>query len=53
MIEAPDRIQEYLKRLMPLARGNLLIELERLEVCGSEIPGSADILARLRAEFRS
>src|SRR5437879_1104740 len=49
----PDRIQEYLKRLTPLARGNLLIELERLEVCGSEIPGSADILARLRAEFRN
>ncbi len=53
MIEAPDRIQQYLKRLTPLARGNLLIELERLEVCGSEIPGSVDILARLRAEFRS
>src|SRR6266849_546130 len=53
MIEAPDRIQEFLRRLTPLARGDLLIELERLEVCGSEIPGSADILARLRAEFRS
>src|SRR5260370_42535856 len=53
MIEAPDRIQEFLRRLTPLARGNLLIELERLEVCGGEIPGSADILARLRAEFRS
>src|SRR5216683_7716833 len=53
MIEAPDRIQEFLRRLTPLARGNLLIELERLEVCGSEMPGSADILARLRAEFRS
>jgi hypothetical protein len=46
------RIQEYLKRLTPLARGNLLIELERLEVCGSKIPGSAEILAKLRAEFR-
>ena len=53
MIEAPDRFQEYLKRLTPLARGNLLIELERLQACGSELPGSADILARLRAEFRS
>jgi hypothetical protein len=52
MIQA-DRIQEYLRRLTPLARGNLLIELERLEVCGSEIPGSADVLARLRAEFRN
>src|SRR5712664_1001472 len=47
-----DRIQEYLKRLTPLARSNLLIELERLEGCGSEIPGSAEILAKLRAEFR-
>jgi hypothetical protein len=53
MIEAPDRIQEYLKRLTPSARGTLLIELERLEVCGSEISGSADILAALRAEFRN
>src|ERR1700682_2315689 len=52
MIQA-DRIQEYLRRLTPLARGNLLIELERLEVCGSGIPGSADVLARLRAEFRN
>jgi hypothetical protein len=47
-----DRIQEYLKRLTPLARSNLLIELERLEGCGSEIPGSPEILAKLRAEFR-
>src|SRR6202171_4908495 len=52
MIQA-DRIQEYLRRLTPLARGNLLIELERLEVCGSGIPGSADVLARLRAEVRN
>jgi len=47
-----DRIQDYLKRLTPLARSNLLIELERMEVCGNEIPGSAEILAKLRAEFR-
>jgi hypothetical protein len=47
-----DRIGEYLQRLTPLARGNLLTELERLEVCGSEMPGSGEILARLRAEFR-
>ena len=36
MVQA-DRIQEYLQRLTPLARGNLLTELERLEVCGSEL----------------
>src|SRR5260370_798398 len=53
MIEAPDRIQEFLRRLTPSARGNLLLELERLELCGGEIPRTADILAELRAEFRN
>ena len=48
----PDRIQDYLRRLTPLARGDLLTELERLEVCGGEMPGSAEMLARLREEFR-
>jgi hypothetical protein len=47
-----DPIQDYLQRLTPVARGSLLTELERLELCGTEIPGSAEILARLRAEFR-
>jgi hypothetical protein len=47
-----DRIQEYLQRLTPLARGNLLTELERLELCGAEIAGFAEIIAGLRAEFR-
>ncbi|SHK81279.1 hypothetical protein SAMN05444159_4245 [Bradyrhizobium lablabi] len=51
-MERPDPIQDYLQRLKPLARANLLTELERLEMCGTEIPGSADVLARLRAEFR-
>ena len=51
MIEA-DRIEEYLKKLTPMARGNLLTELERLEACGEEMPGSEEILATLRAEFR-
>ena len=48
-----DPIQEYLNKLTPLARGNLLTELERLEACGVEMPGSEEILARLRAELRS
>jgi hypothetical protein len=48
-----DPIQEYLKKLTPLARGNLLTELERLDACGAEMPGSEGILATLRAEFRS
>ena len=46
-------IQEYLKKLTPTARGNLLTELERLQACGEEMPGSEEILATLRAEFRT
>jgi hypothetical protein len=48
-----DRIQEFLQRLSPVTRGTLLTELERLEVCGSEIPGAAPVLEKLRAEFRT
>ncbi len=48
----PDRIAEYLQRLTPLARSNLLTELVRLEVCGAAMPGSTAILTKLRAEFR-
>jgi hypothetical protein len=47
-----DRIGDYLQRLTPLARANLLTELERLEVCGAEIRGAEAILVKLRAEFR-
>ena len=47
-----DRIQEFLQRLTPLTRSSLLTELERLEMCDSEMPGSAEIIAKLRAEFR-
>ena len=50
MIQA-DRIQDYLQRLTPLARSNLLTELERLEACGAEMPGAAEVLKKLRAEF--
>jgi hypothetical protein len=39
--------------LTPLTRSCLLTELERLELCGVEMPGSADIQAKLRVEFRS
>ena len=52
-MELVDRIGDFLRRLTPLARSNLLIELERLEVCDSEIPGSAAVLEKLRAEFRA
>jgi hypothetical protein len=47
-----DRIWEFLQRLSPLTRSCLLTELERLELCGVEVPGSTDIQAKLRAEFR-
>ncbi len=47
-----DRIWDFLQRLTPLTRSCLLNELERLEVSGVDLPGSADIQARLRAEFR-
>ncbi len=47
-----DRIQEFLQRLTPLTRSCLLTELERLETSEGEMPGSAEILAKLRAEFR-
>jgi hypothetical protein len=46
-----DRIWEFVQRLSPLTRSCLLTELERLELCGVELPGSADIRAKLRAEF--
>jgi hypothetical protein len=47
-----DRIGEFLQRLTPMTRSNLLTELERLELCEDEMPGSAEILAKLRAELR-
>ena len=47
------RLKEFLQRLTPPTRSNLLDELERLEVCGSEIPGSGEVMETLRAEFRN
>ncbi len=47
-----DRIWEFLQRLSPLTRSCLLTELERLEACGVDMPGTADLQARLRAELR-
>ena len=47
-----DRIGDFLQRLTPQARSSLLIELERLEACGAEVPGAAPLLEKLRAEFR-
>jgi len=52
-MKKPHRIQEFLQRLTPPTRSNLLNELERLESCGAEIPGSETIVEKLRAEFRN
>ena len=38
-----NRLQEFLQRLTAPTRNNLLSELERLELCGAEIPGSAAV----------
>jgi hypothetical protein len=45
------QLWDFLARLSPLTRKSLLSELERLELCGVEVPRSADIRAKLRAEF--
>jgi hypothetical protein len=47
------QIGDYLRQLTPQARGCLLVELERLEACGTEVPGAASLLENLRAEFRN
>jgi hypothetical protein len=47
------RLMEFLQRLAPPTRSNLLDELERLELCGAEIPGAGEVMETLRAEFRS
>ena len=47
-----DELWEFLQRLTPLSRSCLLSELERLELCGIDMPGSGEIVAKLRAEFR-
>lgn len=47
-----ERIWEFLRRLTPPTQNCLLTELERLEMCGIDMPGSADIQAKLRSELR-
>jgi len=46
-----DQISDFLQRPTPLTRSCLLAELERLELCGVDMPKTADIQAKLRAEF--
>src|ERR1700731_1919104 len=47
-----DRIREFLARLTPQERNSLLVEIERMQLYGEDMPGSDIILAELRAEFR-
>ncbi len=47
-----DRISDYLARLSPQARSNLLTEIERLQLYGEDVSPFAPILAALRGEFR-
>ncbi|WP_426612728.1 hypothetical protein [Bradyrhizobium sp. McL0616] len=47
-----DQLSEFLQKLTPLSRSCLLSELERLELCGIDMPGSSSVQAKLRAEFR-
>jgi hypothetical protein len=47
-----DQIRKYLKELTPQARGRLLVEIERLQLCGDDAAGLDLVLAELRAEFR-
>jgi hypothetical protein len=51
-VDQAERIRHYLQVMTVQARGNLLAELERLEVCGNGLPGGTALLATLRAEFR-
>lgn len=46
------RLKEFLQRLTPPTRSNLLDELERLELSGNEIPGAGEVMEALRVEFR-
>jgi hypothetical protein len=46
------RLRDFVQRLTPPTRSNLLDELERLEMCGDEIPGLGEVMETLRAEFR-
>jgi len=48
----PTGLKEFLQRLTPPTRSNLLNELERLELAGAEIPGATPVVETLRAEFR-
>jgi hypothetical protein len=47
-----DRIRDYLAQMSLQARKNLLTEIERMQLYGEDLPGSAIILEQLRSEFR-
>jgi hypothetical protein len=47
-----DRVHDYLQQLTPQERNRLLLEMERLQLCGQALEGSDIVLKELRAEFR-
>jgi hypothetical protein len=49
---ALPKVQKYLRQLTSQARGRLLAEIERLQMCGDDTPGFGAILTELRTEFR-
>jgi hypothetical protein len=48
----PPQLEKYLRQLTSQARGRLLAEIERLQMCGDDTPGFDVILTELRTEFR-
>jgi hypothetical protein len=47
-----DRVRQYLQKITPQARRNLLVEIERMQLYGETMPGAEVLLVELRAEFR-
>jgi hypothetical protein len=47
-----EPLQNYLRQLTQQTRSRLLVEVERLKLCGEELPGSDFIVANLQAELR-
>jgi hypothetical protein len=50
---ASEHLKEYLQRLTPQVRSRLLTEMERLHLLGEDVPHAEELIALLRAEFRS
>lgn len=47
-----DQVRKFLRELTPQARARLLVEIERLQLCGDDTAGFDLVLAELRADLR-